>query len=106
MAFASTDGPLGDPFPDVRAGKVQGPDFQRDCKWDDARIASLLATITRGYSIGVVITFETGGDGSRFKPKPPPWVPEPLGPSARVIGGNAPVCPDRVRVAYPLESPA
>ncbi|WP_234582998.1 DUF262 domain-containing protein [Micromonospora sp. MH99] len=61
---------MADLLRDIRAGKVQLPDFQRDWKWDDARIVSLLATITRGYPIGVVMTLETGGDGARFKPKP------------------------------------
>ena len=70
MPFESPDWALGDLLKDVRIGKVQLPDFQRDWKWDDDRIRSLLATITRGYPIGVVMTLETGGDGARFKPKP------------------------------------
>jgi hypothetical protein len=70
MPFESPDWPLGDLLRDIRVGKVQLPDFQREWKWDDPRIISLLATITRGYPIGVVMTLETGGDGSRFKPKP------------------------------------
>lgn len=75
MPFESPDWPLADLLRDIRAGKVQLPDFQRDWKWDDARIVSLLATITRGYPIGVVMTLETGGDGARFKPKPLSGVP-------------------------------
>src|ERR1022692_2813107 len=70
MPFESPDWALGDLLKDIRAGKVQLPDFQRDWKWDDDRIRSLLATITRGYPIGVVMTLETGVDGARFKPKP------------------------------------
>ena len=70
MPFESPDWALGDLLKDVRMGRVQLPDFQRDWKWDDDRIRSLLATITRGYPIGVVMTLETGGDGARFKPKP------------------------------------
>jgi Protein of unknown function DUF262 len=54
---------------DIRLGKVQLPDFQREWKWDDERIRSLLATISLGYPIGVVMTLETGGEGARFKPK-------------------------------------
>ncbi|WP_432903755.1 GmrSD restriction endonuclease domain-containing protein [Micromonospora matsumotoense] len=75
MPFESPDWPLAELLRDIRAGKVQLPDFQRDWKWDDARIVSLLATITRGYPIGVVMTLETGGDGARFKPKPLAGVP-------------------------------
>jgi uncharacterized protein with ParB-like and HNH nuclease domain len=70
VPFESPDWPLSDLLRDIRVGKVQLPDFQRDWKWDDPRIISLLATITRGYPIGVVMTLETGGDGGRFKPKP------------------------------------
>src|ERR1022692_1934754 len=76
MPFESPDWPLGDLLKDIRVGKVQLPDFQRDWKWDDDRIRSLLATITRGYPIGVVMTLETGGAGARFKPKPISAVPE------------------------------
>ena len=75
MPFESPDWALGDLLKDVRMGRVQLPDFQRDWKWDDDRIRSLLATITRGYPIGVVMTLETGGDGARFKPKPISGVP-------------------------------
>lgn len=55
---------------DVTAGHLQLPDFQREWKWDDDRIRSLLATLTLGYPMGVVMTLETGGDGPRFKPRP------------------------------------
>lgn len=75
MPYESPDWPLGELLKDIRAGKVQLPDFQRNWKWDDDRIRSLLATITRGYPIGVVMTLETGGDGVRFKPKPISGVP-------------------------------
>ena len=70
MPFESPDWPLGELLREIRVGKVQLPDFQREWKWDDPRIISLLATITCGYPIGVLMTVETGGDGSRFKPKP------------------------------------
>lgn len=70
MPFESPDWPLGDLLRDIKAGKVQLPDFQREWKWEDPRIVSLLATISRGYPIGVLMTLETGGEGGRFKPKP------------------------------------
>lgn len=69
MPFESPDWPLGELLKDIKLGKVQLPDFQRDWKWDDPRIVSLLATISRGYPIGVLMTLETGGEGARFKPK-------------------------------------
>ncbi|MCR3752684.1 DUF262 domain-containing protein [Lentzea californiensis] len=67
MPFESPDWRLDELLKDVGAGKIQLPDFQREFKWDDPRIASLLATVSRGYPIGVVMMLETGGDGSRFK---------------------------------------
>lgn len=70
MAFESPDYPLDDLLGSVRVGKIQLPDFQREFKWEDERIASLLATVSRGYPIGVVMTVETGGEGSRFKWRP------------------------------------
>jgi hypothetical protein len=76
VPFESPDWPLSDLLSAVAGGKLQLPDFQRDWKWDDDRIASLLATVSLGYPIGVVMTLETGGDGSRFKPKPISGVPE------------------------------
>jgi hypothetical protein len=54
----------------VQSGKIQLPDFQRPWKWDDERILSLLATVTLGYPLGVMMTLETGGSGARFKPRP------------------------------------
>ncbi|WP_157549645.1 DUF262 domain-containing protein [Nonomuraea candida] len=54
----------------VAAGKIQLPDFQRPWKWDDERIRALLATVTMGYPLGVVMTLETGGERTRFKQRP------------------------------------
>ncbi|TYK43553.1 DUF262 domain-containing protein [Actinomadura decatromicini] len=54
----------------VDDGRIQLPDFQRPWKWDDERIMALLATITRHYPMGVMMALETGGPGTRFKPRP------------------------------------
>lgn len=61
----------------VEQGKVQLPDFQREWKWDDPRIASLLESVSLGYPVGVAMTLESGGDGVRFAPKPIAGVPTP-----------------------------
>jgi len=53
VPFDSPDLPLGALLSDIEFGKVQLPDFQREWKWDDPRIASLLATITLGYPVGI-----------------------------------------------------
>jgi len=54
----------------VRTGKIQLPDFQRDWKWDDGRIRSLLATVTQEFPLGVIMSLETGGTAPQFKPRP------------------------------------
>ncbi|MFJ8813313.1 DUF262 domain-containing protein [Amycolatopsis thermoflava] len=70
MPFESPDVPLNELLTDIGKGKVQLPDFQREWKWDDDHIKSLLTTVSLGYPIGVVMTLETGSDSVRFKPKP------------------------------------
>lgn len=54
----------------TRGGKIQLPDFQRGYKWEDERIRSLLVTVLRGHTLGVVMLLKTGSDQIRFKPKP------------------------------------
>ena len=70
MLFETNPVNLSQLVDDVRTGKIQLPDFQRPWKWDDERIVSLLATVARGYPLGVMMTLETGGSGLRFKPRP------------------------------------
>lgn len=57
--------------PDDQGGPTRThSDFLRPQKWDDERVASLLATVALGYPTGVVMTPATGGSGLRFKPRP------------------------------------
>ncbi len=70
MPFESPDLNLKDLLSGVDTGKVQLPDFQRPWKWDTDRIASLLASISVGHPVGVVMMLETGGADVRFKPRP------------------------------------
>ncbi|MFJ2805055.1 DUF262 domain-containing protein [Kitasatospora sp. NPDC087271] len=53
---------------DVGTGKVQLPNFQREWKWDDERIKALIATVTQGYPLGVIMTLSTGGQ-PQFQPR-------------------------------------
>lgn len=69
MPFDSPDLNLGSLLGEVDAGKVQLPDFQRDWKWDADRIGSLIASISQGHPVGVVMMLEVGGDEVRFKPR-------------------------------------
>lgn len=47
---------------DVQSGKIQLPDFQRGWVWDEKRIKDLLASISRGFPVGAVMTLSSGGD--------------------------------------------
>lgn len=67
--FQSPDLPLREVLDDIRAGKVQLPDFQRDWVWDDDHVVSLLASVSLSYPIGAVMLLETGADTTVFKPR-------------------------------------
>ena len=47
---------------DADNGKIQLPDFQRGWVWDEDRIKGLLASISRGFPIGAIMTLEAGGE--------------------------------------------
>ena len=67
MPFDSPDLNLGtELLKDVRSGKIRLPDFQRDWKWDVDRISSLLASVSLGYPVGVVMLLEAGGADVQF----------------------------------------
>src|SRR5712692_7501747 len=50
-------------------GTLQLPDFQRSWVWDEDRIKSLIASVSRAFPIGALMTLETGG-AVDFKPRP------------------------------------
>ncbi len=54
---------------DVANGKIQLPDFQRGWVWDNARIQGLLASISRGFPVGAVMTLDAASE-IRFKTRP------------------------------------
>lgn len=70
MPFDSPDVKLAELLADVDTGKTQLPDFQREWKWDTDRISSLLASVSLGYPVGVLMMLEVGGEGTRFKSRP------------------------------------
>ena len=47
---------------DAHSGKIQLPDFQRGWVWDDDRIRGLLASISRGFPVGALMTLQAGGE--------------------------------------------
>ena len=60
--FATNPVLLKDLLDAVSSGKIQLPDFQRGWVWDDERIVSLLASISRGFPVGAIMTLQAGGD--------------------------------------------
>jgi hypothetical protein len=54
---------------DCHRGVLQLPDFQRSWVWDEDRIKSLIASISRAFPVGALMTLETGG-AVNFKPRP------------------------------------
>ena len=67
--FATYDVLLNGLLNDVRSGEIQLPDFQRGWVWDDEHIVSLLASISRGFPVGAIMTLQAGGD-IKFMPRP------------------------------------
>src|SRR5713101_7128429 len=54
---------------DCHRGVLQLPDFQRSWVWDEERIKSLIASISRAFPVGALMTLDTGGPVN-FKPRP------------------------------------
>jgi hypothetical protein len=52
-----------------RLGEIQLPDFQRSWVWDEDRIKSLIASVSRAFPVGALMTLHTGGPVN-FKPRP------------------------------------
>jgi hypothetical protein len=51
-----------------RDGVLQLPDFQRSWVWDEDRIKSLIASISRAFPVGALMSLDTGGPVN-FKPR-------------------------------------
>lgn len=61
--------PLLDLLRDIKEGKIQLADFQRDWCWEDERIRSLLASISLGYPVGTLMLLEQNNAQLRLKPR-------------------------------------
>ena len=60
--FKTNPESLKDLLDSAESGKIQLPDFQRPWIWDDDRIRGLLASISRGFPVGAIMTLEAGGE--------------------------------------------
>ena len=47
---------LEDLLRECHIGELQLPDFQRSWVWDEERIKSLIASVSRGFPIGALMT--------------------------------------------------
>lgn len=54
---------------ECHSGELQLPDFQRSWVWDEDRIRSLIASVSRAFPVGALMTLGTGGPVN-FKPRP------------------------------------
>lgn len=54
---------------DCQKGLIQLPDFQRSWVWDEDRIKSLIASVSRAFPVGALMSLDTGGPVN-FKPRP------------------------------------
>src|SRR5450432_2981171 len=66
---------LSDLLADCHNGVIQLPDFQRSWVWDEDRIKSLIASISRAFPIGALMTLDTRGPVN-FKPRPVEGAPD------------------------------
>lgn len=62
---------------EAQSGKLQLPDFQRSWVWDEDRIIDLLASVSRAFPIGAIMTLKTGGEVN-FHPRPIQGVDEKI----------------------------
>ncbi len=62
MSFESPNYALSYLLNLVHIGEIQLPDFQRKWKWDNDRIRGLLASVSLGYPVGVVMLLDAGDE--------------------------------------------
>lgn len=75
---------------DCHKGELQLPDFQRSWVWDEDRIKSLIASVSRSFPVGALMTLETGGPVD-FRPRPIEGTPDAAGtarPRALILDGQ------------------
>ena len=75
---------------DCHQGILQLPDFQRSWVWDEDRIKSLIASISRAFPVGALMTLDRGGE-VEFKPRPVEGAPataKQRNPSSLLLDGQ------------------
>src|ERR1700722_15444543 len=75
---------------DCHRGVLQLPDFQRSWVWDEDRIKSLIASISRAFPVGALMSLDTGGPVN-FKPRPVEGAPaeaKQVAPQSLLLDGQ------------------
>jgi Protein of unknown function DUF262 len=75
---------------DCHNGFFQLPDFQRSWVWDEDRIKSLIASVSRAFPIGALLSLDTGGPVN-FKPRPVEGAPheaKEISPRSLLLDGQ------------------
>jgi hypothetical protein len=75
---------------DCQRGIIQLPDFQRSWVWDEDRIKSLIASISRAFPVGALMSLDTGGPVN-FKPRPVEGAPpeaKSISPQSLLLDGQ------------------
>jgi hypothetical protein len=88
--FDITQYPLLDILKDIKTGRIQLPDFQRDWVWNDFQVRRVLASISLAYPIGAVMMLQQGNHQQQFKPRLIDSVtnPSPQPPSLLILDGQ------------------
>ncbi|QSJ20360.1 type V CRISPR-associated protein Cas12k [Nostoc sp. UHCC 0702] len=81
---------LLDVLKDIKTGRIQLPDFQRDWVWDDTHVRRLLASISLAYPIGAVMMLQQSIQSRQFKPRLVDGVlkPENHAPNLLILDGQ------------------
>ncbi len=90
--FKTNPFPLKELLDDCQRGDLQLPDFQRSWVWDEDRIKSLIASVSRAFPVGALMSLETGGPVN-FKPRPIEGAPDDakkVHPQFLLLDGDCP----------------
>ncbi len=90
VSFDSTKKPLEELLKQAHAGVIQLPDFQRSWVWKDDGLRALLASVSRSFPVGTLMTLQTGGEVN-FKHRLIEGAPEehaPVTPDALLLDGQ------------------
>lgn len=66
--FETAEPSLQELLTHIHIGKAQLPDFQRGWVWDDNHIRSVIASVSRSFPIGAIMTMAVGNN-VRFRPR-------------------------------------